>query len=431
MTARGYVGYWLSRRDARYVAKRAAALAGRYDVSGKKARRRAIHCTQLLQRYGARPTFAVPGRVALRDPAFFRSLAKEGAELAVHGFDHVDFRGLTTEQRNGQLERGADAFRRAGLDFSGFRCPYMSWEASMQPALRKGVFAYSSNTTVEWRDVSEAERQGSLFKSLAGFYQPQPASAIVSTPRWCGELLEIPAAVPDDLQLHDGLRLGEQGLADAWLAMFEQSYVRGELLAPLFHPESFDRFIPAFDALLSEAVGRQPKVWMAPLGDIADWWIAKAQFSVRQVSDPAGLRIELDCADRATVLVRGLPSVPGHGGWSGYQITDARSLVVPPVPRPFVGLLAGVSASTTVYLRDQGYIVEQGPTAGDCSITLDQETAEELGDSPALVEHLDRGAGPLVRYWRWPSGYRSALAFAGDLDALSLVDYAARLIRRP
>ena len=35
--------------------------------------------------------------------------------------------------------------------------------------------------------------------------------------------------------------------------------------------------------------------------------------------------------------------------------------------------------------------------------------------------------GPVIRLWPWPNGMRSALCITGDLDALSLLDYAARL----
>src|SRR3712207_8759518 len=47
-----------------------------------------------------------------------------------------------------------------------------------------------------------------------------------SLPSISGDLVEIPTSVPDDLELCDGLRLGEDGLAEAWLSTFEQVHRR-------------------------------------------------------------------------------------------------------------------------------------------------------------------------------------------------------------
>jgi len=47
-----------------------------------------------------------------------------------------------------------------------------------------------------------------------------------------------------------------------------------------------------------------------------------------------------------------------------------------------------------------------------------------------LIETIEASPGPLVRYWRWPDGAKSALAVTGDMDALTLLDYAARLLAR-
>jgi hypothetical protein len=43
-----------------------------------------------------------------------------------------------------------------------------------------------------------------------------------------------------------------------------------------------------------------------------------------------------------------------------------------------------------------------------------------------VLDAIDRAPGPLVRVWRWPHGARSALAVTGDIDALTLFDFAVR-----
>src|SRR5439155_1296640 len=43
-----------------------------------------------------------------------------------------------------------------------------------------------------------------------------------------------------------------------------------------------------------------------------------------------------------------------------------------------------------------------------------------------LLEAIDASGGPLVRLGRWPAGARSALAATGDIDAITLLDFALR-----
>ena len=103
---------------------------------------------------------------------------------------------------------------------------------------------------------------------------------------------------------------------------------------------------------------------------------------------------------------------------------------VPAEPRPFVGLAAGAPGYLASFLREQGYILDCGETASRCGTYLDLATLARLRSEVELVEHIEDSAALLVRYWRWPDGAKSAMCITGDLDALSLVDYASRLFVR-
>lgn len=46
------------------------------------------------------------------------------------------------------------------------------------------------------------------------------------------------------------------------------------------------------------------------------------------------------------------------------------------------------------------------------------------------VNRVEASPGPLVRYWRWPAGAKSAMCVTGDLDALTLLDQISRLTAR-
>jgi len=82
------------------------------------------------------------------------------------------------------------------------------------------------------------------------------------------------------------------------------------------------------------------------------------------------------------------------------------------------------------FLREQGYILDTGETATRCGTYMDAATLARLTTEVELINYIEASPGPLVRYWRWPGGAKSAMCVTGDLDALTLLDYALRLFAR-
>jgi len=81
-------------------------------------------------------------------------------------------------------------------------------------------------------------------------------------------------------------------------------------------------------------------------------------------------------------------------------------------------------------LENLGYLLDTSETAMHCAVYLDEKTLGSFPNKTALVEWIERTPGPLVRLSPWPNGVRSVLCITADLDALSLMDYAARLTVR-
>jgi peptidoglycan/xylan/chitin deacetylase (PgdA/CDA1 family) len=401
----------------------------RYGVTTKRAKRRAIECAELMREYGSGPTFATPGAVVRKNASFCRELHRTGVEFAVHGYDHVDFTGLSKAEASRQFRRAGDAFRAAEVPFDGFRCPYLSCSAEVLEAVPADMFAYSSNVAIWWEaGRGDASRAGtSVFEALRGFYAAASSDDVISRPRFEGDLVEIPASLPDDLQLYDGLNAGEIGITDAWTAILRESHRRGELFAPLFHPETFEVCKSAFRAVLEEAALLRPPVWITQLRDVASWWQDRSAFKAEVVADGPTVRIEFECPPRGTLLSRGLSSAFNTRPWSDdYEILDDRTIVIDKGPRPFVGVGRECSQKTIAFLREEGYVVEEAEEGAACSVLVDGTHEHE--SETQLVAFVESCAGPLVRLWRWPDGARSALCVAGDLDALSLRDYLARVI---
>jgi hypothetical protein len=425
-----YLNDWARGRDARWIARRATTLAREYGVRPDRAKRRVLACVELLERFGAAATFATPGRVVEAEPEFFRELADRGVEIAVHGYDHVDFRALTADAARAQFDKATRAFARARIPVSGFRCPYLSFDDDVADAVPKRTFSYSSNMAIRWDvPLPPAESNGAgMAAQLASFYRPRLSTEVVSRPRTLRGHLEIPVTLPDDFELQHALVLGAARIRRIWVEIFRDTYRRGELFAPLFHPEAFRYCAPAFEQLLAEATAcLQPAVWVARLTDIASWWRRRMTSRIVMTPESRGLRVEIRCPDDATVLERGLDGRE-RARWHGSDaILTERTVMLDGNLLPCVGVSQSTPFRVVEILRDEGYHVETGPSAERCAVWIRPESGVDLDDELQLLAFVDRCQGPLVRIWRWPDSARSAVAIAGDLDALSLMDYVSRL----
>ena len=71
----------------------------------------------------------------------------------------------------------------------------------------------------------------------------------------------------------------------------------------------------------------------------------------------------------------------------------------------------------------------QTTTPADCTVYLDRPDFAPETAAPLLAE-LAAAEGPLVQVGRWPHGAQGALVLSGDVDAITLWDYALRLVGR-
>jgi hypothetical protein len=418
---------WLRQRDVRYLASRVASLTTRYGITTARGKRHALDCVSLLAAHGCRPTFCTPGRVVKNEPQFFRQLHDMGVEVAVHGYDHVDFRSLSSAQVERQFRLAAESFSRSGIPFEGFRCPYLSYSDEVLNVSAAGMFSYSSNSAIAW-NVVPSDPANRVFSQLASFYRAASSEEAFARPRMSRHLVEIPVSLPDDLQLHDGLELGDEGVAGAWAEILGQTHRRGDLFAPLFHPESLERSALALETVLGEASELRPHVWVTQLRDVARWWREKASFRADVSTTNGSLRVQFHCSERATVLARSVETPGATRRWTdGYDVVESRVIDVPADRRPFVGVAGDADPAVACFLGEQGYVTDTSSAAMGCSIFLDAERLARFANEVELIEHIEASGAPLVRFWVWPDDARSAVAIAGDLDALSLRDHAARI----
>jgi len=207
------------------------------------------------------------------------------------------------------------------------------------------------------------------------------------------------------------------------MEIFEQTYRRGELFTILFHPELYEHCALAFERILQQARRRQPAVWVTQLCDVSSWWQEKAKFS----ASAQGNSLEFSCSPRATILLRGVETnSPTHAWNDTYQVLEGRTLSLNNGHLPLLGVAEDVSPETRSFLSEQGYLLATGEQARHCGVYLDQKAISNLNEVQ-LIECIEAISAPLARFWRWPDEMKSALCITGDLDTVSLMDYATRL----
>ena len=420
---------WYSARGALFVYQRGANLLDRYGISPARAIRRLENCVEMLAGLGCAPTFPTPGIIVKRYPQFIRRIQDAGAEIAVHSYQHIDLSGLPVSVAMQQLEKAVQTFERFGIDVRGFRCPYLGWSEELRDALPAGMFDYSSNEAICCEpDSLEIGTKNRFFKALHQFYQSKLLSQDVCLPSIRSNLIEIPVCVPDDLQLHDGMDLGTEGVSQVWGKMLDQLYERGELFTLMFHPELASFCESPFGSLLVKARQFPIPVWIARLQDISEWWREKSKYKIEIQPNSKELKLTFDCTPRATILVRGLDLPGSKLIWNDkYSRLLSNNLEVPANPRPFIGIPDGIPERIASFLREQGYFLDTGETAKFCGLILDNDILAKLPNDVELVNYIESSPAPLVRYWRWPNGAKSALSISGDMDALTLKDYVSRI----
>lgn len=424
------LGKWYAPRGLEYVWRRSVALLNRYGITTSKAIDRIETCLKTLADFDCSATFSTPGRVVQRYPTFIRSIQDKGAEIAVHGFDHVDLSILPPITASRQLVRAADIFSQNGIEVHGFRCPYLRCTDKLLELLPGKLFGYSSNSAIWW-DVNFdiiTGKETSIYTALQQIYKPKSAEDGVCLPSLDSNMVEIPVSIPDDLQLHDGLNLGPEEIGEVWRQILHRTHQRGEMYVLPFHPELGSQCQQPIMTVLREAGRMHPSVWVARLRDINTWWREKSNFSITLDHTSEGLDITFNCSDRATILTKGLDIDGLESLWDEqYYLLDTKELHVPEGLYPFIGVPVNTPEHIISFLQEQGYILLKGDLATRCATYLDAATLTELTSQVELVNYIEISPGPMVRYWRWPEGTKSALCLTGDLDALTLFDYVYRL----
>jgi len=415
-------------KGARGLIRRLRSVSTRYDFASGRMAHSLERYSQVLRRFGCPATFPVTATTLARSKGTIERCRDQGIEIAVHGYRHVDHTRFGYEEQREQLERARKLFHERGIEARGFRAPYLRWNPETVAAVTDAGFLYDASPAIAW-DL-DREAGPSEYRTALAFYGALSAEQRPSLPRWDG-LIRIPYCLPDDEALVERLhRKDGASMAEPWLHILERTHQLGELFTLGLHPERFFDCEEALATTLRRASALTPHVWMARLDAIAQWWAARttAEVSIEDLSEGL-VHIRVRGPDGVTVLARGVdlktqPVTPWDGPCCAVQGRDfhVRSLL-----RPFIGLSPSSSPRLATFLRQQGFIVEEPQARHEYGLILDRREFAET-DERALLSAIERSECPLIRLGRWPHGAKSALCVTGDIDCLTLWDYATRVL---
>ena len=396
----------------------------RFGMTASSMARRLDRYAAVLADLGVRPTWPATACVLARHPALLREYASGGAELALHGLVHGDHAVLDRQQQRESIARAVDIFERAGIEPVGFRGPYLRYNEATLDVLKELGFRYHSSQAVSFPVVTgdAPEPQRASYERALQFYSARGAGRTAARPRLLGGLVDIPVAVPDDEILVERLRVEETAATAQWRAMLDETYERGDLFTIQLHPERIDELGEALETIVREARRRDPRVFIARLDEIAEWWLRRSRAALQVMRTEDGrYRVRLDADQDVMLLVR-------CGG--GAIAADDRSAVgatrdfVLDTPRtPIAAVSRRTPAAVRDFLADEGVPFEVSDDRERYGAFID---VGEAWDDRAVLDSIDAGPGPLVRVARWPQAARSALAVTGDIDALTIFDFMLR-----
>jgi hypothetical protein len=416
-------------KGARHVVRRAGAIASRYGLTPGRMVRRIERLVDLCVRAGSAPTLPITASALRRHPTAIRRSIDLGTEFAVHGLHHVDHALLPVVEQIERLGLARRILQEHGIDATGFRAPYLRSNDATMHALRENGYTYDSSQAIHWPIPVELANDG--YRRLLDFSSSLDAAEHPAVP-WIEEgLVRIGCCLPDDESLVERLGpISPDAIAAIWLDAERAAFERGELLTLQIHPERVDACAVGVAAVLDAASARRPSVWVASLGEIATWWLdrTRSTVDVRGATDGT-LEIEIVGPAKATLLARGLDVGPAEPWADGWDRVHGTRVTIHARTRPFVGVDPRSPAGLAAFLRQQGYIVEITSDPSTTSVFLDRPTFERTDELP-LLRRLDDDRAPLLRLARWPDAARSAIAVTGDVDALTIWDYALRFAGR-
>lgn len=406
--------------------RRGEVIRQRYGLTPKRMQAQLSHFVSVLQEFACGATFPITTMTLARNRTVVATYQAQQIEFAAHGYFHKDQTKLSFAEKLKQFQAARQVFEECGIHCNGFRSPYLRTDSETLAALKQAGFDYDSSQALEWEVPGEL--QTPEYRRVLKFYGAVSAEVYPALPRWVNDLVHIPYCVPDDEAFVDRFHASVERMTELWLSVLKRTYARGQVFTVALHPERISLCEQALVRVLQEARRLPSRIWMTQLYRISDWWKARSQSEIRSTQEANGeMSVTASGPPGLTLLARGVQVTSPAGRWDeSYLRAEGSHVRFRATRRPFIGVSAHSPTYLTEFLRQQGFIVEPAENGSSHSFYVDRSHFAYEDEQP-LLDEIEQSEFPLVRLGRWPEGARSALCVTGDIDALTLWDYALRL----
>lgn len=380
-------------------------------------------------------TFFISAVLLKRHAGLIEKLKNQGHLLGVHGHYHVRMDLYHRLSQEKMVKAGAEAFKAGNLDPSGFRPPYLNYNQDTLDALKSAGYSWTSCRYL-LNDLP-GPGNGSAVK-LNELYHIRLLAEQVSLPREEDGIIDVPVTGPDDELMIDRYQITDpEVMLETWLKTWRACHKNGELYHLMFHPERFLLLSGQVEKLLREIRKKGDAVWVTNLSAIAEWWRLRSEVEIelsREGDSPVAFFRSFP--ERGTVLLCN----PGETRQQD-QSFIADSLVLDPVleNEKGKGYIAGKGGRIHAlglpdscpdgleeFLKREGFLTARNVDPDSCSLYLDLQGPFTEADERALLEQIHACENPLIRLWRWPERYESAVTFSADICAIDFWDFVAR-----
>lgn len=238
---------------------------------GPIALRRILH---LLDQFGIKGTFFIPGHSALAFPEPTRMIHAAGHEIGHHGWVHENPTMLTPEEERRVMERGLEVLDRvAGVRPVGYRSPAWDISAATVPLLLEYGFEYDSSLMGGDYEPYWC-RVGDEFSTTAEYRWGRPVNVIEVPVGW--HLDDFPLF--EHVWTKRGILPGNappSAVEEIWRGEFDYLYdhIGRGLLTVTMHPQVIGRghriaFLERFVRYMAD----RPGVTFTPLADYIREW---------------------------------------------------------------------------------------------------------------------------------------------------------------
>ena len=210
----------------------------------------------LLDRYGLKATFFIPGVVIEQQPRTVEDLLRRGHEIAHHSYTHTWIVNLTHDQEREEMEKGFEAVKRAtGRAPRGWRSPAAEFSVITVDLIVQHGFSYSSNF-MDDDSPYLLEHRGRR-------------TDIVELPfRW---VLDDAPFFNYSIFLPGRTMHPPSSVLEAWKVEFDTLYAEDRMMMVAMHPEIIGQpsRLCVLEGLIKHALAH-PRVWIDRCDAISD-----------------------------------------------------------------------------------------------------------------------------------------------------------------